>query len=179
MAEAARLFATAFENDDCKAIRLYIKKGYNCSAVDSETQSTFLHLVMRLRCTDCDKSSMAQSLIKGGNPVDARDKLGFTPLMICSYPALATVLLHHSADINACSSDITSLLQAVLNSNLPLVQLLLSRGASVNAEDSRSKTALNLACENFRRKGLLHHCKSIAGGRCTCHRAVPFAWCAA
>jgi uncharacterized protein len=61
-------------------------------------------------------------------------------------------LLDHGADINACSGNgnsggITCLTQAVVTNNLPVVQLLLSRGASVNAKDWRSKTALILACE--------------------------------
>jgi ankyrin repeat protein len=135
MAEAARLLETAFRNGDCKAIRLYIKRGYNCSAVDPTTQFTLLHLVTRLRCADCDKRSMAENLIRGGNPVDTRDKDGLTPLMRCESFELAKVLLDHGADFNACSG------------NLPVVQLLLSRGASVNAKDWRSKTALFLACE--------------------------------
>jgi hypothetical protein len=84
MAAAARLLESSFRNNDCKAIRLYIKRGYNCSLVDPVSESTVLHLVMRLRCSDCDKSSMAQSLIKAGNPVDAKDKDGMTPLMRCN-----------------------------------------------------------------------------------------------
>jgi Ankyrin repeats (3 copies) len=152
MAEAARLLESAFRNDDCKAIRLYVKRGYNCSAVDPVSECTLLHVVMRLRCTDCDKSSMAHSLIRGGNPVDARNKHGFTPLMIHTSPALATVLLDHGADVNACSGDgsssrITCLTQAVANNNLPVVQLLLSRGAAIDAALMGCRTALQATCD--------------------------------
>jgi uncharacterized protein len=151
MAEAARLLKNAFLHEDCKAIRLYTRKGYDCRAVDSNTDFTLLHQVMRLSCTDCDKSSMAQSLIKAGNPVDARDKDGMTPLMHCRSPALAAVLLDHGADINAKSiqdgsSRFTCLMHAVASDKLPVVQLLLSKGASVDAAVSGYGTALFLAC---------------------------------
>jgi ankyrin repeat protein len=151
MAEAARLLTTAFRDKDCKAVRLYAKRGYDCRALDPNTKYTLLHLVMRLSCTDCDKSSMAQSLIKAGNPVDARDMNGVTPLMLCRSPALAEVL-DHGADINASSVDtipsgFTCLMLAVASNNLPVVQLLLSRGASVNAEVADCKTPLQLACD--------------------------------
>jgi uncharacterized protein len=152
MAEAARLLKNAFLHEDCKAIRLYTRKGYDCRAVDSNTDFTLLHQVMRLSCTDCDKSSMAQSLIKAGNPVDARDKDGVTPLMICRSPALAAVLLDHGADIDASSADtipsgFTCLMLAVASNNLPVAQLLLSRGASVDAEVADCRTPLQLACD--------------------------------
>jgi ankyrin repeat protein len=151
MAEAARLLETAFRNDDCEAVRQYIKRGYDCRAVDPNTNFTLLHLVMGLSCTDCDKSSMAQSLIKAGNPVDARDTDGRTPLMYCRSPALAAVLLDHGVDINASSkqgheSRFTCLMTAVASDNLSMVQLLLSRGACVDAGNEGYGTALALAC---------------------------------
>jgi ankyrin repeat protein len=151
LAEAARLFVTAFRDNDCKAVRLYTKRGYDCSCVDPITNFTLLHLIMCLPCTDCDKSSMAQSLIKAGNPVDARDKKGMTPLMHCRSTTLAAVLLDHGADINAdseedSSSRFTCLTHAVANDKLPVVQLLLSRGASVDAGVASCGTSLFLAC---------------------------------
>jgi ankyrin repeat protein len=154
MAEAARLLKNAFLHEDCKAIRLYIRKGYDCSAVDVLTQPecTLLHLVMGLSCTDCDKNSLAQSLIKSRNQVDARDKEGLTPLMLSPSAALATVLLDHGADINATSdkkltTGFTCLMHAMAGDSLPVVQLLLSRGVSIETKISGGVTALSLTCD--------------------------------
>jgi hypothetical protein len=59
MAAAARLLNIVCSGD-CKKVRLYIKKGYDCKARQSETPHlSLLHLVAGLTCTDCDKGSMA------------------------------------------------------------------------------------------------------------------------
>jgi hypothetical protein len=80
MAAAARLLNDIARTGDCKKLRLYIKKGYACSARQSEApHASLLHLVAGLICTDCDKGSIAQKLIKGGAEVDAMKDDGLTP----------------------------------------------------------------------------------------------------
>jgi ankyrin repeat protein len=144
MAEAARLLDSA----DFKSLRSYFNRGYDCSVVENSSQSTLLHLVMRLPRADCDKaSSLVKCLTKAGGPVNARDADGMTPLMRCRHAALAAVLLDHSADVNACSSGgITCLMHAVVNHDVPMLKLLFSRGASTEARDASGKTALYKAC---------------------------------
>jgi ankyrin repeat protein len=85
MAAAARLLYDVFRTRDCKKLRQYIKKGYNCNAKQSEApHSSLLHLVASLPCTDCDKVSTAQKILRGGAEVDAKNDDGLTPLMICA-----------------------------------------------------------------------------------------------
>jgi hypothetical protein len=98
MAEATRLLEAAFTND-CKALRLYLKKGYDGTARFEEAP-TLLHLVVMLECSDCDKGSMVRTLIKQGVQVD---DAGFTALMRCNTTVAATALLDHGADLQACN----------------------------------------------------------------------------
>jgi UDP-3-O-[3-hydroxymyristoyl] glucosamine N-acyltransferase len=88
--EAAQLLADAFGKADCKALQLYIKDQHR-------KQTSLLHLVASFTCTDCDRSSMAQTLIKRGVQVDARDARGQTALMMCKSKSVAVVLLDHGA----------------------------------------------------------------------------------
>jgi hypothetical protein len=83
LADAARLLSAAFQNA-CKCLRLYIRKGYDCNlkAQSTESKLALPHVVTDLRCSDCDKGSMIQSLISGGAAVDARELEGKTPLMV-------------------------------------------------------------------------------------------------
>jgi ankyrin repeat protein len=134
MAEAARLLEAAF-NNDCKALRLYLKKGYDGAARSREApRPTLLHLVAALKCTDYDKGSMIRTLIKQGVQVDARNDDGFTALMRCRTKAVATVLLDHGADLqarNEVDECCTALMYAQQIDNLEIVQLLIQRGAAV------------------------------------------------
>jgi ankyrin repeat protein len=105
MAAAARLLSDAFHTQDCKTIRQYIKKGYDCNARLSEHPcSSLLHMVAYLTCTDCDKCSMAQKLLAGGADVNAKNNGGYTPLIVCvlnGKKKLATVLIQAGADVHA------------------------------------------------------------------------------
>jgi uncharacterized protein len=92
---------------------------------------------------------MIADLIKRGADADARDDLGLTPLMLCKTKTVATALLDHGAEVNAgnlLDERSTSLMYAVQANNLPLVQLLLRRGASTDVPTDGSKSALDFAC---------------------------------
>jgi uncharacterized protein len=147
MSAAARLLRAAYDRADCKALQLYIKKGYDVR-VQIQQQRSLLHVVASFTCSDCDKSSMIADLVKRGAEVDARDDAGHTALMLCKIKTVATALLDHGAEVNAVDDKgCTTLMYAVQDNNLPLVQLLLRRGASTEAVSEDSKSALDCACE--------------------------------
>jgi hypothetical protein len=80
MADAARLLSAAFQKSDCKSLRLYIKKGHDCKAQQQEQPHfSLLHLTASLKCIDCDKVKIVQSLVKSGAATDARASNGMTP----------------------------------------------------------------------------------------------------
>jgi uncharacterized protein len=134
MAEA-RLLDAAFSGD-CKALRSYIKKGYDCKARQRESPcSSLLHLAAGLTCNDCDKASIIQSLIKGGADVDARDDAGLTPLLISVSQAhghsACSALLLAGADVLAeCNRQRTALHWAAYRGSTDYLAVLMDAGAS-------------------------------------------------
>jgi hypothetical protein len=90
MSTAARLLEAIHDRADCKALRLYIKKGYDVCALNHK-QMSLLHVVASLTCSDCDKGSMIADLIKRGADADARDYVGVTPLMVCKTKSVANL----------------------------------------------------------------------------------------
>jgi ankyrin repeat protein len=135
MAEAARLLNAFFADYDCKALRLYLKKNYDSCVKQAEPpHSSLLHRVALLHCTDCDKASMVQTLVRRGVMVDGRDDNGMTPLMNCADVPAARALLKAGADVHAvCSRQKTVLHWAAGSCNPALVALLLQSGASATA----------------------------------------------
>jgi Ankyrin repeats (3 copies) len=136
MAEARLLYA-AFSGD-CKALRSYIKKGFDCTARQRKfSQRGLLHVVGGLTCTDCDKSSIIQSLVKAGADVNALDDAGLTPLMVCAmlgHCHVAQALLKAGADVDAVGpSQRTALHVAALQDKTDIVPVLLAAGASLTA----------------------------------------------
>jgi hypothetical protein len=106
MAEAVRLLYDFFVDHDCKALRLYLKKNYDCTARQpTPPQHTLLHHVASLTCTDCDKASMVQTLVKRGVEVDVKDDNSMTPLMHCAGVPAAKALLKAGADVHAVCNE--------------------------------------------------------------------------
>jgi ankyrin repeat protein len=95
--------------------------------------------------------SMARLLIERGAAVNARDDLGWSPLLFAldlwaDQPALLDLLLENGADIHARVKDgRTGLMLAAHLGRSERLLLLLARGADVNAQDGRGMTALMTA----------------------------------
>jgi ankyrin repeat protein len=150
MAEAARLLNAFFVDHDCKALRLYLKKNYDCDARQAEApHSSLLHHVASLTCTDYDQASMVQTLVKRGVEVDAKDDNSMTPLMHCAGVPVAKALLRAGADVHAvCNQQKTALHWATGSSSSALVALLLQSGASATAVCSAGCLPLHCATKN-------------------------------
>jgi ankyrin repeat protein len=91
----------------------------------------------------------AQLLIEKGVDIEARTKVGETPLILASESGMestAKMLLERGANIEATGDDeATPLLRAIRHSRIKLVKLLLKNNANIEASDSEGDTALNLA----------------------------------
>jgi hypothetical protein len=89
MSTAAHLLEAVHDRADCKALRLYIRKGYDVR-VQIKQKRSLLQVVASFTCSDCDKGSMIAELIRRGAEVDARDDAGLTALMLCKTKTVAT-----------------------------------------------------------------------------------------
>jgi ankyrin repeat protein len=153
MAAAARLLNDIVGPGDCKKVRQYIKKGYDCNARQSATPHlSLLHLVASLTCNDCDIGSTAHAILKGGAAVDAKEDHGVTPLMMCAISGnerVASVLLQADADVHAvCNQQRTALHWAAVMRCTTLIQLILAAGASAAAASEFGALALHAACNH-------------------------------
>lgn len=76
------------------------------------------------------KSEEAKALIRAGANVNARDRIGYTPLHLCSGAELAKMLIEAGADVNARADDgATPLIAAASDNRREVVRVLLEAGA--------------------------------------------------
>jgi hypothetical protein len=79
------------------------------------------------------RAEMARTLVGLGVPLEARDDLGWTPLMGCDDPEVAQILLKAGANPNAKDKDGTTVLLSVDDDRVAI--LLLRAGADPKAKD--------------------------------------------
>ena len=97
--------------------------------------------------------------ILGGANVNAREELGWTPLMFAAFdnadPEIISVLFRNGADMNAKSaSGITALMAAArFNANPEIITILLKNGADAQVKDDKGRKAIDHASENIYVKG--------------------------
>jgi general secretion pathway protein A len=91
----------------------------------------------------------ARLLLTAGVMPDAKDKDGWTPLMLAARDNQAdavALLLEHGAHVNATNkTDGTALIAAAMNDHVAVTALLLDKGARVNAKAAQGWTALTYA----------------------------------
>ncbi len=120
-------------------VKALILKGAQIGALDGDSGLTSLSLTK--------SAPVAQLLVEKGADVNAKTgKLRRTPLMSVKNVSVAEVLIVNGADMNAQDDQgWTPLMVAAFSGQLPIVQLLLSKGASVHAVDNRGNSALTWA----------------------------------
>ena len=94
-----------------------------------------------------------RQLIQAGADVNAKNKDGWTPLMIAaalnSNPEVLKVLLEAGADVNAQKEDgVTPLMVAAIKNTPEVLKVLIEAGADVNAKDTDGLTPLMLAAQH-------------------------------
>ncbi|CAB1064063.1 hypothetical protein D1BOALGB6SA_8854 [Olavius sp. associated proteobacterium Delta 1] len=92
---------------------------------------------------------LVKALIDGGTDVNARDKLGETPLhdaVVRGYGDIASLLIEKGADVNAPDvRGLTPVHAAAWRGYRDLITLLFANGADINARDKDGVTPLHTA----------------------------------
>jgi len=90
-----------------------------------------------------DHVEVVRLLLERGADANARTKIDETPLVLVRSVEVATLLLDAGAEIDPTPTCNTTPLRAAAGrGDLPLVELLLARGAAVNAADAFGRTPL-------------------------------------
>jgi ankyrin repeat protein len=160
----ALIIASAYPGN-LQSIRLLLSKGADAKAVDEAGDGPLGN------AAGAADVGMLKELLAAGASVNERSNRGgslrgLTPLIRAAGAncvECARLLLAHGSDVNAVSDEarvvkaglqehgrLTPLLLAVEGGNHELIQLLLDKGASLEARDSRGLNALMLAVTNER-----------------------------
>jgi ankyrin repeat protein len=106
--------------------------------------------------------NLAELLLANKADVNARDNDGWKPLHMAVHKDMAVLLLANNADINTTDNHYkrTPLHQAASSGAKDVVELLIAKGADVNAKANNGETPLHRAAEGGRKdaaKLLLAH----------------------
>jgi ankyrin repeat protein len=151
--EGNSLLYVAASKNQLNKIRFLLEKGANVN-FKNERGATPLNVA-------CDRTALdaVQLLIDGGADVNTRTNRGNTPLSCAAsgkgctllktyafnttydFTNVAEILLDNGADVNL----LNPLLIAARSGNLKMVQLLLAKGANINATDAEGQNVLQIA----------------------------------
>ena len=120
----------------------------NARARVSVSSQTCLHIA-----TENGELEMMTFLLKGGAPIEAKDRFGYTPLFYTAVDVphrhqveSIKLLLDAGADVDAKDPDQwTPLFRAALNGQLRSSKAYIDAGADVNVRDKRKWTPLHVA----------------------------------
>ncbi len=119
------------------AVKDALQRGVHVDVRDPEHGETALMLAVQF-----GHSRVICLLLHQGADVNARDRRGFTPLMLAKADALSE-LLRRGAQIDAQdASGQTALMHAVLQADYDKVKLLIDHGADISLCDDNGETAL-------------------------------------
>lgn len=135
-----------------KILEIFLELNVNPLKHTLEKSETALHLLSAPY--DGEQKSETRSLVtlllQSGASIEARNKDDMTPLMLSARRGesdLVRILLDHGADSKAIqhSSGRTPLHWAALRNHRRIVDVLISKGASIGARDSNRRTPLMLS----------------------------------
>lgn len=139
-AEAEARFRQIDNKDFAEIERITIVK----SDLDKDALgNSLLHHAALQNCLVC-----AEQLLRKKHPVDDRNRIGMTPLMISvqnGFLPLTRLLIQHGSDIDAQTYErgmqVTSLMLAAIHNQEDALELLISLNAELDVRDSSGNTA--------------------------------------
>jgi ankyrin repeat protein len=139
----------AIRTQDVQKVRAMISAGANVNANMNTTNQSGITPLMATAATSEGPIEIGKLLLGKGAKVNAKDWLGWTPLMYASYNGrtdLAKLLLKKGAEVNAVSNTgWTPLIYAAYKGQVEIGKLLIENGADPNAKTRKGETALSIA----------------------------------
>jgi ankyrin repeat protein len=139
----------AIRTQDVQKVRAMISAGANVNANMNTTNQSGVTPLMSTAATPDGAIEIAKLLLEKGATVNAKDWLGWTPVMHASYYGridLVKLLMKKGADVNATSNTgWTPLMYAAYKGRVEIGKLLIENGADPNAKTRKDETALSIA----------------------------------
>jgi len=173
---------TAAKAGDTSQLAELVEKGVSLEVRDMDNNTPLQAAIQE------GQTEIVEFLLKHGADANQEvDASRSVPLLLARDAEMARILLEYGADINrrsGCQLE-TALHRAVIQDNWELVELLISRGADVNAKDSNGETPLHCAAgaariamfrlflqkgadmdiEDFSQRTALHHAAASASAK--------------
>lgn len=138
-------FYKALRKGDQALIDLYVRSNFNIRIEDESGATPMLAALKR------GHTVTAGILLNAGSYVNARDRLGLTPLLVAcgkptvGYRSITEALIARGANINVRDPlGNTPLLLAISGGNLDIAEMLVERGADIVATNRKGESALTL-----------------------------------
>jgi tankyrase len=139
-------FLKAIQRGEQEVVDLFVRGGMSVH-IEDEQGTPAIILALKKGFT-----VVARILLGAGADPNARDKMGFTPLLLAcgkptfGYKAIAERLIHKGADINVRDRlGWTPLLLSLSGGTLGIAEILIERGADISARTRAGESALALA----------------------------------
>ncbi len=138
----------------CGLLVLIMPAIYAAEAQSNSPPATQAAASRLFTATERGDLAAVKARLATGDPVDARNDRGWTPLMTAAKagnPEMVKFLIEKGADVNAKSTSVTGstvLSFAAEGSNLVVLGELLAHGAKINAPSSSGSTPLYFAVAN-------------------------------
>jgi biopolymer transport protein ExbD len=135
----------SISQNDVEVIKNYIALGKNVNLKIKSNGKTMLHVAV-----ESDNLEIVKLLIDAGASINAKDKIGRTPIMLIDLSeenssGIIKLLIGKGANLNIQNKDEdnqTLLMSACDDDNLEIVKLLLESGANPNLKDNDGETAM-------------------------------------